>query len=253
MEHNIVIVEDEKNSLDALTHLLSEYCEAVNILGTAGTVKESVALIKKVQPDLVFLDVELHSGTGFDVLRQVQEVSFEVIFTTAYEQYAINAIKFSSVDYLLKPIDLDELQEALEKVKKRKGNEAHITQIKNLLMNLQEKNISDKKICLSTLQGIEFVKVVDIVYCKANGSYTLFSIKGQNNQLVSKNLKEFENLLEEFGFMRVHNSYLINLREVKKYIKSEGGYIIMSNNDHVHLSSRKKDIFLERIMALGNL
>ena len=95
MEHNIVIVEDEKNSLDALTHLLSEYCEAVNILGTAGTVKESVALIKKVQPDLVFLDVELHSGTGFDVLRQVQEVSFEVIFTTAYEQYAINAIKFS--------------------------------------------------------------------------------------------------------------------------------------------------------------
>ncbi|SHI76514.1 LytR/AlgR family response regulator transcription factor [Aquimarina spongiae] len=250
MELHVVIIEDEKNSLDTLSHLLLDFCESVTILGSANNVNEGISLIKETNPDLVFLDIELHSGTGFDILQKLDHIAFEVIFTTAFEQYAIKAIKFSSVDYLLKPIDLDELQSALSKVRSRKGDKAYIQQVQNLVKNLEIQDVTNKKICLSTHEGIEFVKVLDIRYCKANGSYTLFSIKGQSDQLVSKNLKEFEMLLQEYDFMRVHNSYLINLREVKKYIKSEGGYIIMNNGDHINLSPRKKELFLERIVNL---
>ncbi len=250
MELRVVIIEDEKHSLDTLSHLLLDFCENITILGTAANVTNGISLIKETNPDLVFLDIELHSGTGFDILQKLEDISFEVIFTTAFEQYAIKAIKFSSVDYLLKPIDLEELQTAIQKVKSRQNSKVSIRQIKNLVKNLEGQNIKDKKICLSTQEGMEFVKVLDIRYCKANGSYTIFSIKGQPDQLVSKNLKEFELLLQEYDFMRVHNSYLINLREVKKYIKSEGGYIIMNNNDHVHLSPRKKELFLERIVNI---
>ena len=135
-------------------------------------------------------------------------------------------------------------------MRNRKGDKVYLLQIKNLVKNLEIPDVKNKKICLSTHEGMEFVKVLDILYCKANGSYTLFSLKDQQDQLVSKNLKEFEMLLQEYDFMRVHNSFLINLREVKKYIKSDGGYIIMNNGDHVNLSQSKKDQFLERIVNL---
>jgi len=250
MELSVVIIEDEKHSLETLSRLLLDFCQDVKLLGSASNVEDAISLINKTKPDLVFLDIELHSGTGFDILQKLDSISFEVIFTTAYEQYAVRAIKFSSVDYLLKPIDLDELLEALSKVRNRKGDKAYLLQIKNLVKNLEIQDVNNKKICLSTHEGMEFVRVLDILYCKANGSYTLFTLKNQKDQLVSKNLKEFEILLQEYDFMRVHNSYLINLREVKKYIKSDGGYIIMNNGDHVNLSQTKKDSFLERIVNL---
>jgi len=243
----IIIVEDEKHSRETLVNLLAEFCEGVEVIGTASNVDEAVAVITEKRPDLVFLDIELHSGTGFDVLNRLKGQAFEVIFTTAYEQYAIQAIKFSSIDYLLKPIDIEELQMAVDKAQKRKSEEDYKRQMEVLLSNVKPDSSKNRNVCLSTAEGIEFVKLHDIIYCEANGSYTNFYFTDGGKIIVSKHLKEYENLLEDHYFMRVHNSFLINLREVKKYVKSEGGYILMNNDALVSISPKKKDEFLARM------
>jgi DNA-binding LytR/AlgR family response regulator len=190
------------------------------------------------------LDIELQSGVGFDILNQIKEPNFEIIFTTAFEKYAIKAIKYSSLDYLLKPIDLEELQQAIEKARNRMDKNVSRQQIETLIQNLSQETPRQEKICLATTSGMEFISIEDIIVCKADGSYTSFILKNKSSLLVSKHLKEYENLLAEQQFMRVHNSYLINLKEVKKYIKSDGGYIIMSNDMHVSISPRKKEELL---------
>tara|TARA_R110002051_G_scaffold325854_1_gene432240 strand:+ start:9687 stop:10439 length:753 start_codon:yes stop_codon:yes gene_type:complete len=240
-----VIVEDEKHSRETIKNLLEEYCDNVSVIATAGSVEEAVDVLTLYKPDVVFLDIELQSGTGFDVLMKVKALNFEVIFTTAFEQYAIKAIKFSSLDYLLKPIDLEELQQAVEKARSKKNKETYKQQIDTLMLNLNQETPKEKKICLATTVEMEFIATGDIIFCKADGSYTSFILKNNDSLLVSKHLKEYENLLSDQQFMRVHNSYLINLKEVKKYVKSDGGYIIMSNNMHVSLSPKKKDEFME--------
>jgi two-component system LytT family response regulator len=240
-----IIVDDEKHSRETLKNLVTEFCEDVEVLNTASTVQEAITVIEKERPDLVFLDIELQSGTGFDILDQLNEINFEVIFTTAFEQYAIKAVKFSSLDYLLKPIDLEELQNAVEKAKKIKNRNDYNQQLEILLQNLKQKQPNLNKICLSTADGFEFIKVDEILYCKAEGSYTNFKLKNNTSLLVSKHLKEYENLLIDQNFMRVHNSFLINLKEVKKFIKSDGGYILMNNDDPVSISRNKKEAFFE--------
>lgn len=248
---NVVIIEDEIRSRETLKSLLTEFCDDVNVLGMAGAVGDAVDLIKKVKPELIFLDIELQTGTGFDVLNQIEDRNFDVIFTTAFEQYAIKAIKFSSLDYLLKPIDIDELQEALDKAKERKDTTSTSQQLNLLLKNVENKPNQRKKICLSTSDGLEFIDIENICYCEANGSYTNFTIKPDKKLMVSKNLKEYENLLSDHSFMRVHNSYLINLNEVKKFVKSEGGYILMNDDKQVAISQSKREEFLERMIALS--
>lgn len=241
MTLKVVIVEDEKHSRETLKKLLEEFCEDVKIIATASSVKEAVKVLSVFSPDIVFLDIELQPGVGFDVLNQIKEPNFEIIFTTAFEKYAIKAIKFSSLDYLLKPIDLDELQQAIEKARNRMDKNVSRLQIETLIQNLSQESSRQEKICLATTSGMEFISIEDIIVCKADGSYTSFILKNKSPLLVSKHLKEYENLLAEQQFMRVHNSYLINLKEVKKYIKSDGGYIIMSNDMHVSISPRKKE------------
>lgn len=245
---NVVIIEDEIHSRETLKTLLTEFCEDVNVMGMTGSVEEAVALINQLQPELVFLDIELQTGTGFDVLNQVDQRNFEVIFTTAFEHYAIKAIKFSSIDYLLKPIDLDELQEALRKARQKKDQLLTTRQLDLLLKNIANKTDQKRKICLSTADGLEFIEVGNITYCEANGSYTNFHIKPNVRLVVSKNLKEYEQMLADYDFMRVHNSFLINLHEVKKFVKSEGGYILMNNEAQISISPSKRDNFL-RLMA----
>lgn len=245
MSLRAVIVEDEKHSRETLKNLLQEFCIDVKVVGLAGNVEDAVKLIKKEQPDVIFLDIELQTGTGFDILEQVSHLNFEVIFTTAFEQYAIKAVKFSSLDYLLKPIDLDELQNAVEKARLNKNEVIYKKQLETLMLNLKQQKPKLNKICLATSDGFEFIEVNDIMYCKAEGSYTAFILKDSEKLLVSKHLKEYENLLLEQGFMRVHNSFLINLKEVKKYVKSDGGYIIMNNNDTVSISRSKKEDFIQ--------
>lgn len=252
MKLKAIIVDDEKHSRETLKNLVEEFCEDVEVLSTASTIDEAVTQITNQQPDIVFLDIELQTGTGFDILNRLKGINFEVIFTTAFEQYAIKAVKFSSLDYLLKPIDLEELQKAVEKARKIKDQVVYNQQLEVLLFNLKQKQPNLNKICLSTAEGFEFISVDEILYCKAEGSYTTFKLKNNNNFLVSKHLKEYETLLADQQFMRVHNSFLINLKEVKKYIKSDGGYILMNNGDSISVSRNKKDIFFEAMSKISN-
>lgn len=244
MKLKAIIVDDENHSRETLKNLVEEFCDNIDVLATASSVNEALIVIPKHNPDVVFLDIELQTGTGFDILDQLKTIPFEVIFTTAFEQYAIKAVKFSSLDYLLKPIDLEELQKAVEKARTIKNKESYKRQLETLLSNLKQQ--SDlTKICLSTTDGFEFIAVSDILYCKAEGSYTNFVLTEGKTILVSKHLKEYENLLADQHFMRVHNSFLINLKEVKKYVKSDGGYIIMNNGDSVSISRNKKNDFFQ--------
>ncbi|HEU5290709.1 MAG TPA: LytTR family DNA-binding domain-containing protein, partial [Cyclobacteriaceae bacterium] len=217
----------------------------LEIVGMAHDIETAVPLIQQSNPDLLFLDVELQTGTGFELLDKIGEIKFGIVFTTAFEQYAVKAIKLSSIDYLLKPIDIEELQQAVEKAKAKRDHELQTRKLEALMSNLGATN--KKKICLSTSEGMEFINVLDIVYCEANGAYTKFTLTNGTNILVSKNLKEYEIILSDQNFMRVHNSYLINLAEVKKFVKSEGGYILMKNNSQISISPKKRDEFLERM------
>jgi two-component system, LytTR family, response regulator len=240
-----VIVEDEMHNREALRNLLIEFCEDVEVAGVAASVTEAVEIIRKTKPNVIFLDIELQLGTGFDVLAQITDLDLDVIFTTAFEHYAIKAIKFSSLDYLLKPIDVDELQNAVAKARTRIHESTHKQQLDILLSNLSAKGM--KKICLATADRIEFVRVEEIIMCEANGSYTNVYMKDKRKIMVSKHLKEYETLLGDENFMRVHNSFLINLNEVKQFVKSEGGYILMNDNQQVSISPKKRDEFFARM------
>jgi two-component system LytT family response regulator len=242
-----IIVEDEFHSRETLKAFLEGYCPDVELKGTAAQVNEAVDLISLHHPDLVFMDIELQSGTGFDVLERLTHLDFHLIFTTAFEHYAIKAIKFSSIDYLLKPIDLEELQVAVEKVKRLKNSQNREALLENLLLNMRPGNLDQHKICLSTAEGVEFIPAKEILFCEANGSYTDFHLNDGRKLVVSKNLKEYENMLQHHRFMRVHNSFLINLQEVKKFVRSDGGYIVMNNDKIVSISQTKRDEFLKNM------
>ena len=241
----VVIVEDELHSRETLRNLLNEYCKDVEIAAMAGSVSEGIDSVQEHQPDLVFLDIELNSELGFDLLDKVQSRDFEVIFTTAYEHYALKAIKFSAIDYLLKPIDFEELQLAVCKVSKRK--EAGIQNLKllNLLGNFRQGSGNRKMITLAASEGLEFIRVPEIIRCEASGSYTNFFLKDGRNIMVSRHLKEYENLLTEYNFFRVHQSHLVNMSEVKKFVRVDGGHIVMNDDSIVYVSQRKKDDFIK--------
>lgn len=245
-----VIVEDEKHSRETLNNLIAEFCTDIEVVNMAGNVMEAVETITENKPDLVFLDIELQTGTGFDVLEQVKNQHFEVIFTTAFEHYAIKAIKISSIDYLLKPIDIEELEAAIQKVRIKKDESTYKQQLEILLNTVHRQPQENRKICLPTAQGLEFIKVNDIIYCEANGSYTNIYLKNQHKLMMSKHLKEYENLLSDYEFMRVHNSFLINLNEVKSFVKTEGGYILMNNNAQISISLKKREDFMEKMANL---
>lgn len=242
-----IIVEDEFHSRETLKGFLREYCPEVQLIEEASQVEEAVGKISSLRPELVFLDIELQTGTGFDVLQRVSHLDFHLIFTTAFEHYAIKAIKFSSIDYLLKPIDREELQAAVQKAGHIRAEENRQKMFENLLNNLQNPTPEHHKIPLSTSDGVEFIPSKDILFCEASGAYTQFHLVDGRKLLVSKNLKEYENILPSSSFMRVHNSFLINLDEVKKYVRSEGGYILMNNDKIVSISGSKREEFLKRM------
>lgn len=246
---NIVIVEDEHNNREDLKDQISEIDPSIRILGEAASVSEAIALINTTLPDAVLMDIELHEGNGFDVINQLSHLSFEVIFTTAFEHYALKAIKFSSLDYLLKPINTEELRTALHKASLKKNEAQRKQQLEVLLASLDNKQ-ENRNICLSTADGIEFIQTDTILYCEANGSYTNFILKNSQKLIVSKHLKEYESLLSDHDFMRVHNSFLINLKEVKRFVKSDGGYILMNNDATISISQKRKDDFLVKMAAL---
>jgi two-component system LytT family response regulator len=237
-----VIVEDEERSRLVLRNLLEAYCPDVEIVGEAGQVAESIRIIGALRPSVVFLDVQIGGGTGFDVLTGLEGSDTAVIFTTAYDHYALKAFRFSAVDYLLKPIDIEELQAAVRKVRTAHRTEIDQFKIKTLLSNIRHPE-EDPVLLVSTQESVEFVRIRDIIRCEAQGAYTLTYIRDQKPVLVSKVIKEFEYLLQDYGFYRVHQSHLVNLREVRKYVKAEN-YLLMLDGAKIQLArSRKEDFF----------
>lgn len=247
---NTLIIDDESDGRNALRLALDKYFPEVTIKGIFETPEKGLLGIESLNPDLVFLDIQMPQMSGFDLLKKISSIHFEVIFVTAYDQYAIKAIQFSALDYLLKPVDIDDLRGAMERVKERLKHKNNASYYQSLLNNVQLKNGKIERIAVPTMEAIEFFNTDDIIYCKAEGSYTTLLIRGNQNILVSRNLKDFESLLVDSGFCRVHHSFLINLKHIRKYVTGEGGYVIMTDNHHVDISRRKKVEFMNLLNKL---
>ncbi|GAA3972957.1 LytR/AlgR family response regulator transcription factor [Mucilaginibacter dorajii] len=246
-----VIIDDEPHCIDRLSYLADHYCAGeLFIAGTADRVDSGFELIKELKPQLVFLDIQIHQQTGFDLLKKYITIPFQVVFTTAFEQYAIQAFKFSAVDYLLKPIDPDELQLTVKKLREKIEREHHLDSIALLFQNIQQMGQHDPKITVPTMTGLEFIKVQDIIRCQSDVNYTTIFMKDKKSLMVAKTLKEFEGLLSPYNFFRIHNSHLVNLAYIKSYYKGKGGYVQLEDKTELEVSSRRKDDFLAMLSAL---
>lgn len=239
-----VIIDDEENTREVLTGVLNLKCKDVEVVGYGKDVKSGIEAINKYKPDVVLLDIKMPDGTGFDLLLRIkaEAYNFHVIFITAYEEYALKAFRFSAIDYLLKPIDPNELYKAIEKCKTMHKDE--FKQKMETFSYNSDKQGENKKIVLKTQDAIHIVKVNDIIRCESDGGYTTFFTVNNGKIMVSHSIKDFEELFEEFGFFRIHQSHLLNLAFVKRFDKREGGYVIMSDESVVPVSRRKKDAFL---------
>jgi two-component system LytT family response regulator len=240
-----VIIDDEPRGRLALRQKLTDYCPEVALAGEAAGGEEGLRLIEDLGPEIVFLDIEMPHMNGFELLQRLPRKNFHLIFTTAYDQYAIKAIKFAAFDYLLKPVDIEELKEAIEKVKKEKSSNTS-GKLEVLEHNLHLKNALGK-IAISTVEGLLFFNLNDIVHLEAQSNYTVIHFNGRSKLTASKTLKEIEELLPDDIFFRTHHSHIINLRYIKRYIKGDGGQIEMQNGDFVDVARRKKESFLKII------
>lgn len=242
-----IIVDDERHSCEALQILLKECCPEVQLEAICFSGTEALQKINTLHPQLVFLDIEMPNMNGFQLLEQLTKIDFELIFTTSYDQYAIKAIKFSALDYLLKPVDREELQKAVQKVlKKVNGNISQ--QLEILLQKVNQPAIPVKRVALPTMQGLELVEINSIISCSSNSNYTEFYLADKKKILVSRTLKEIDELLEGYSFMRVHNSHIVNLNAITKYIKGEGGYLIMTDSSTVDVSRSRKEILMQKLL-----
>ena len=241
-----LIIDDEIRSRESLEIIVKENCKNVEVVALAESVESGVAAIKQHKPDLLFLDIELQDGTGFDLLEKSSYGDFHVIFTTAFENYALKALKLSAVDYLLKPINSEELVQAVNKAEELSDSDSTNKNFELLLQNLQN-STGKHKIALPTSEGLTFINVSEIIRCQADGSYTHFFFKDRKKILVSKKIKEYEELLSPYNFVRVHHSHLVNLDEVAKYVRGDGGYVVMSDGETVYVSKRKKEDFMSAL------
>ena len=241
-----VIVDDELKSRESLQIFLQDFCEGVEVVALCQNVAEGLEAIETHSPDVVFLDIQMQRETGFDLLAKLKKINFELIFTTAHSGYAIKAFKFSAIDYLLKPIDLEELKAALEKVRK-KVNHNISERLEQLIQNLKPSSAQKYKMALPTNDGLVFVKLEDIIYCEADSNYTHIHMANGTHYLVSRTLKEYDSMLSEQDFFRIHNSFLINMNQIKSYVRGEGGYVVMTNEKSLDVSKRKKEAFLSRL------
>lgn len=239
-----IVVDDEPGNIVTLTELIKQYCPQVSVSGTAQNPSDAIELIKQTKPNLVFLDIELSHGNAFDLLDKLLPVTFEVIFVTAFNDYAIKAFKYSAIDYLLKPVNIIELKNAVQKVIARLENNTIDTKINALLENLRTGFPSTNKIALPTNDGSYFESIDNIMYLEAAGNYTFIYCKGKGKIVVTKKLKEFENILPSSTFFRIHNSSVININFVKKYFKGRGGYVLMEDGATIQIAVRKKNDFL---------
>jgi len=243
-----VIIDDSAEARRSLSDDLSRLCPQVTLEGEADSVSSGVELLKKKRPELVFLDIQLGDGTGFDILEQLGKTSAHVIFTTGLDSHGIRAIKFSALDYLLKPVDPDELSAAVKKLEEKKSENPALESLQLLAENLKQSKADSKRIALNSADRVHVVNVADIIRCTSERNYTIFFLRGGKQIVVTRTLKEYEELLEPSGFVRVHHSHLISLEHLREFVKADGGYALMSDNSHVPVSVRKRE---ELMKALG--
>jgi two-component system LytT family response regulator len=241
---NAIILEDEENSRKLLCNLLSDYCPEVKLLAAVDSVKAAMSAINALNPDLVLMDIELIGETSFELLEKLHDITFEIIFITAHDKYILRAIKLSAVDYILKPVDVNELKMAIEKVAKMRTRRMLNDNLEVLMNNLKN-NYKDHYISIPSAIGFDRVKVSSIIYLESDGAYTHFLLKTGQKLTASKNIREYEEILEGHNFFRIHKSHIINLAEISRYIKGEGGQVVMNNDATLDVSRRRKDDFLK--------
>ncbi|QES90312.1 LytR/AlgR family response regulator transcription factor [Rhizosphaericola mali] len=248
-----VIIDDEKNNIDNLTGLLEKYSPEVDIVGTATNADDGIKIITASNPDLLFLDIQMPDKNGFDVLRTLPHHQFEIIFVTAYDHYGIQAIKFAAIDYLLKPVNPEELKlsigKVVEKLKQKKAN----LQLENLLELIKYKDSKkEHKLALSTFKEIRFVYTSEILRCESSNAYTTFYLSDGKNIMVSNPIYEYEELLTEYDFIRCHQSHLVNKKFIKSLIREDGGYLLLTDDTQIPISRSKKEIVLKSLTSNGN-
>jgi len=236
-----ILIDDEKNALEMLEWQLHTYCPQVEISAICTSADKGIAAIRQHQPQLLFLDIEMPKKNGFEVLQQFPDPLFDVIFTTAYNQFALKAFRFAALDYLLKPIDADDLVAAVKRYERKKLHNNFTEQLDILIQQYKQPNAVPDKISFSTQQAIHFVKPETILYCESDSNYTTLHFTGNTKMVVSKTLKEVEEMLIHYNFLRIHHSFIINLKEVSRYVKSDGGAIEMSNGAQLPISRQKKE------------
>ncbi|NNT72525.1 response regulator transcription factor [Flavobacterium sp. IMCC34852] len=248
-----LLIDDDSNLRNGMKSLLTRYAPEIRIIGEADSVETGVPLLLQNPPQVLFLDIHLGDGSGFDLLEEVNKkgkLNSQIIFITAHEQYAIKAFRFSALDFLLKPVDPEELEKVIGKLKEVIDKNDNVAHIDLLLENIRKKVDNFKRIALSNSDGIHLFEVSDIIRCESEDNYTKFYIKNNKPILISKTLKEYEELLTEHGFERIHQSHLINLAYLKSYIKKDGGYVVMADNSNLPISQRKKDRLQELLKMM---
>lgn len=241
-----IIIDDEPDCCEVLTILLEKHCRQVKVEAVCYSAGEAIKAIAEYAPQLVFLDIEMPHINGFELLEKLPVINFEIIFTTSYDQYAIKAIRFSALDYLLKPIDREELQLAITKVTKRLHHPLP-QQLEILMQKFQHQVNKVNRIALPTMEGLQLIPLDSIISCASSSNYTILFMKENQKLIVSRTLKDIEEMLEDYNFLRVHHSYLVNINEIRKYIRGEGGSVVMSDGSSVYVSRSKKELLLKKI------
>ncbi|MBN1927194.1 MAG: response regulator transcription factor [Prolixibacteraceae bacterium] len=244
-----IIIDDEPELRELNRTLLSRNFDEIEIIGACGTVDEAVKLIDEKKPHLIILDIRLTDGSGFNILQKIQPYNYSVIFVTAFNEFAIKAIKFSAIDYLLKPIDEKEFCEAVERAVSNINSSKLQDQIETFF-NIYEKKTQSRKIVLKTAEAINIVDISDIVYCKSDSNYTTFHFINGEKIMISRGMKEYEELLSDYGFFRPHHSYLVNIQHISKLDKSDGGFLILKEGSEIPVSSRRKKNLIQILESL---
>jgi len=249
-----VLIDDEYNNIDNLSALLKRHCPDITICGIASDAEEGKKVIQEQRPDLVFLDIQMPGKNGFDLLHSLINYDFEIIFITAFDQYGIQAIKFSAIDYLLKPVNIEELKSAVQKAIEKSRLKKQNLQLENLIRLLQHRNEKDEhRIALPTAKETRFVNPHDIIRCESTNNYTSFYFPSSEKLIVSKPIYEYEELLSDYGFIRCHQSHLVNKKYIKSWIKEDGGYLLMEDKSQVPVSRQKKELIRKEIETIKKL
>ncbi len=239
-----VIIDDEKNATEMLEWLLKTYCPEVHVVASCNTPAEGVEAIKSKAPDLVFLDIEMPGMNGFELLESLEKTNFQVVFTTAFDQFAVKAFKISALNYLLKPIDPEDLQATIQRFQEKKSAISK-EQLNLLIDTLKPNKNNNERIALSSGDGLVFIKTADITYCKADSNYTQVATTDGRKITVAKTLKDLDDTLSGNDFIRVHNSFLVNINHIRKYVKGDGGYIVMPDDTQITISRSKREDFFQ--------